>query len=81
MPHGLRRVGAAVLLLALGSCSDRARDPASVPDSSAPARIDILGTQAKTYSQFDEDLIIRDGPPRRFLPGRGMCLARARKHH
>lgn len=56
MSRDLRRIGAAVLLLALGSCSDPARDS----DSTAPARIDILGTQTKTYSQFDEDLIIRD---------------------
>jgi FkbM family methyltransferase len=48
----------ALVLLAVVSCSEPA--PESPTEPAKPARIDILGTQTKTYSQFDEDLIIRD---------------------
>jgi FkbM family methyltransferase len=45
----LRRL-AVLLLLALAACE---REP-------EPQRIDLLGTQKKLYSQFDEELVIRD---------------------
>jgi len=41
-----------LLVLSLSAC-EREREP-------EPPRIDILGTQKKLYSQFDEELIIRD---------------------
>ncbi|MEE2673165.1 MAG: FkbM family methyltransferase [Myxococcota bacterium] len=60
MSQGLRRAALATVLLALSSCSEPDPGHSTLREPSSAARIDILGTQSKTYSQFDEDLIIRD---------------------
>ncbi|MEE2678947.1 MAG: FkbM family methyltransferase [Myxococcota bacterium] len=51
----LQRAWLWIAVCALLACS-----PADAPESSEAARRDIVGTETKRYSQFDEELVIRD---------------------